>query len=189
MKESPVQAHHLSNEALDNLELAEAPVPDLQPGHALVRIHAVSVNRRDLYTISQSPLYPTPLEAGTSPCSDGAGVVVATGPGSKWASGSRVLLVPNSWLVGNDARDFDIMNVLGGGSIQGTLREYLLMKDDWLSPAPSNLTLEEAVTIPTATTTAVNAFFHGPATISKGQTVLTQGTGGVSVGAIQVRLP
>ena len=186
IKGKPAQVHHLSVDALNNLELAKVPIPELPPGYALVRIHAVSLNSRDLYTVSQSPLYPCPLEAGTSPCSDGAGVVVAAGPESKWTPGSRVLLVPSNWLVGNDAADFDITSCLGGKGIQGTLREYALVKDDWLISAPSNLTLEEVATIPCATATALQAILHGPIKTSKGHTVLTQGTGGVSIAAIKV---
>ena len=183
----PVQAHHLSVDALNNLELATVPIPKLQPGHTLVRIHAVSLNSRDLYAVSQSPLYPCPLESGTSPCCDGAGIVVATGPGSKWTPGSRVILVPSNWLIGNDVADFDITSCIGGKSLQGTLREYALVKDEWLISAPSNLTLEEAATIPCATATALQAILHGPIKPSKESTVLTQGTGGVSIAAIKVR--
>ena len=182
-----MKAHHLSVDALSNLELATVPVPKLQTGHALVRIHAVSLNSRDLYTVSQSPLYPCPLERGTSPCSDGAGIVVAAGPGSKWTPGSRVILVPSNWLVGNDVADFDIMSCIGGTSLQGTLREYALVKDEWLIAAPSNLTFEEAATIPCATATALHAILHGPIKPSKGGIVLTQGTGGVSIAALKVR--
>lgn len=186
IKENPKQAHHLSTDALDNLELATLSLPELQPGHALIRLHAVALNSRDLYTVSQSPLYPCPLEAGTSPCSDGAGTVVAVGAGSAFKTGSRVLLQPSSWIKGVDVADFHLESVLGGGNVPGTLREYRVMKDDRLIPCPRNLSFEEAATLPTATATAVNAIFYGPAKITPGQTVLTQGTGGVSIAAIQV---
>ena len=189
MKAHIPQVHHLSPDVTDNLELVEVPMPDLLPGHVLVKIHAAALNYRDLLCVAHSPIYPSPLAAGFSPLSDGAGTVAAVAEGSRWAVGDRVLLQPNTWLQGTDARDFDISKCFGGTDVHGTLREYMLLPEDRLIAAPSSLTLEEVASLRTAATTAVYALFFGPAEggrIGEGDTVLTQGTGGVSSFAIQV---
>jgi len=171
---------------LDNLHLRDVPKPSPQPQTALVRIHAVSLNARDLQVISCSPFYPQPTITGLIPCSDGAGVVEAVGINSRWKVGDRVLLVQNGWLHGTDPQDFRMNEGLGGGDVDGTLRQYAVVSDSRLLPAPKNLSFEEAATLPTAGGTACNILCFGPKRIEKGMTVLTQGTGGVSCFAIQL---
>jgi NADPH:quinone reductase-like Zn-dependent oxidoreductase len=115
--------------------------------------------------------------------------VVSVGSDSQWSIGDRVMPFPNNWINGTDRRDFDITSVFGGKNINGTLREYMLLPDERLISLPRNLTFEESAALPVAASTAVNAFFFGPAEggkIQKGQTILTQGTGGVSCFAIQI---
>jgi NADPH:quinone reductase-like Zn-dependent oxidoreductase len=186
---------HLSAHPIHtNLRLTSSlvPQPPNAPKTTLIRIHACGLNYRDLLNISDSPLYPTRTASGLVPCSDGAGTIVSTGPDSKWKAGDRVLISPNpSWLQGDDPRDFIFDTVLGGGHIDGTLRQYLLARDEDLVRVPPHLSLEEAATIPTAGGTAVSALFHGPNSkggkgVRGGEWVLTQGTGGVSCFAIQL---
>lgn len=172
--------------ALANLELRDVVKPTVEPGTALVRIRAVALNPRDLMVIARDPVYPTTAVPGLSPCSDGAGIIEAVGEGSIWKVGDRVVLTLNSWMSGSDGAGFDMNSTLGGGDVPGTLRKYVVVKDDRLLRAPANLSFEEAAAIPTAGGTAAHALFFGPMKTEKGVTVLTQGTGGVSTFAIQV---
>lgn len=176
-----------SEEMLQNLTIQSVPKPTPGPHSALVRIRAAALNFRDLLIVANSPLYPIHPEEGLSPCSDGAGEIEAVGHNSRWQVGDRVVLKPNlSWMEG-DVRNFDIATALGGGSTEGTLRQYAVVQDEHLFPCPKNLSYEEAASIPTAGATAVNALFWDPEVhVQEGTTVLTQGTGGVSCFAIQV---
>jgi NADPH:quinone reductase-like Zn-dependent oxidoreductase len=126
---------------------------------------------------------------GTSPGSDGAGEVVAAGPSSTWKVGDRVVLAPNTWRSGPDQRDFKFETTLGA-TVQGTLRQLAVVGDEFLVKAPANATYEEAACLPTAGVTAFRALFgevKGQADgLKAGDWVLTQGTGGVSLWAVQV---
>jgi NADPH:quinone reductase-like Zn-dependent oxidoreductase len=176
-----------SSTALANLELRDVAKPTVEPGTALVRIRAVALNPRDLMIIARDPVYPTTAVPGLSPCGDGAGVVEEVGEGSVWKVGDRVVLTLNSWMSGWDGAGFDMNSTLGGGDVPGTLRQYAVVKDDHLLRAPANSSFEEAAAIPTAGGTAAHALFFGPMKTERGVVVLTQGTGGVSTFAIQVR--
>lgn len=184
-----------SPELASNLTLATNPAPDsasLAPHTALVLIHAAALNFRDLLTIAHSPVYPTPLEPGNAPCSDGAGKVVATGPESVWKVGDRVALAPNKWRDGPDQRDFKLETAIGA-TVQGTLRQLAVVADEYLVAAPANASYEEIACLPTAGVTAFRALFGEVADqvdrLRAGDRVLTQGTGGVSLWALQVSLP
>ena len=138
--------------------------------------------------MTSSPLYPLQTSAGLVPCSDAAGIVEETGAQSAWKVGDRVILHPNSWLHGRDQRDFDIKGVFGGGTVSGTLTEYMVVGDERLIKVPEHLSLEEASALPTAGGTACHSFFFSrEQPVGDGTWVLVQGTGGVSTIAIQVR--
>ena len=125
--------------------------------------------------------------AGLVPCSDAAGVVEQVGAQSNWRVGDRVILHPNTWLHGRDARDFDVTKVFGAGTVAGTLTEYMVVGDERLIKVPEHLSLEEASALPTAGSTACHGLFFVPEQpIGEGDSVLIQGTGGVSAIAIQV---
>jgi NADPH:quinone reductase-like Zn-dependent oxidoreductase len=178
---------------LSNLSIKPTSKPQPGPKSALVRLRAASVNFRDLLVIAGSPNYPGKAAPGLSPCSDGAGEVEAVGPGSEWRIGDKVILRQNqSWYYSEDVAEFEIDKVLGGADTHGTLQQYRVVEDRWLSKMPRNLSFVEAATLPTAGVTAVNALYHsrllGPKgeELLKGKTVLTQGTGGVSCFAIQL---
>lgn len=148
----------------------------------------VALNARDLLVLTSSPLYPVATSAGLVPCSDAAGIVEEVGAESVWTVGERVILHPNSWLEGQDERDFDITRVFGGGKEAGTLTEYMVVGDERLIRVPEHLSLEEASTLPTAGSTACHSLFFLPEQpVGEGTWVLVQGTGGVSTIAIQVR--
>ncbi|KIV99361.1 uncharacterized protein PV09_08907 [Verruconis gallopava] len=178
-----------SPEVLQNLQIHTIPKPIPGPRQALVRIHAASLNYRDLLTTAFSPKYPVPTVPGLSPCSDGAGSVEAVGEESKWSPGDEVLFVlQNSWVDG-DVSAFDFVT-LGGGSTQGLLQQYRLIDDALLVKKPKHLDWEEAAALAGAGATAVNALFHSgvssPGFDLSGKTVLTQGSGGVSCAAVQL---
>lgn len=76
----------------------------------------------------------------------------------------------------------------GLGQVEhGTLRQYGVLHDTALVRMPENLSFEQAATLTCSGLTAWNALFGDGKTLSKGDSVLTQGTGGVSIAALQVR--
>ncbi|GAB7353670.1 hypothetical protein MBLNU459_g4076t1 [Dothideomycetes sp. NU459] len=171
------------------IELADPSVPIPQPAQhqALVRIHAVALNFRDLLVSERSPAYPVVAKPDLIPCSDGAGVVEVAGSSSKWKKGDRVVLCANTWENG-DQRNFNLTEVLGGGDVDGTLRRWAVLDDNHLVRAPKNLSMVEASTMYTAGVTACRALFFGPVVTDADTTILTQGTGGVSCYAIQLNI-
>lgn len=190
IKPSPSPA--MSNQAWQitapgSISLVTLPsIPSPGPNQALIRIQAVSLNYRDVLVVDHSPSYPVEAKPNLTPCSDGAGVIEQTGPGSKWKKGDRVFVHPNTWKTGPEPRAFDLTLTMGGGSTDGTLRRYVVLDDDRIVKAPDNLSIEEVATLYTAGATAWNSLFHGKLKLEAGMSILTQGTGGVSVFAIQV---
>lgn len=167
---------------LDNLALVERPDPRPGPGQVLVRMRAASLNYRDLLTVQgrYNPKQKLPL----IPCSDGAGEVVETGEGvTRVRPGDRVCtLFAQRWIAGEPTRD-KIRSTLGG-PLDGTLAELMVLDQDGVVRMPDHLTGEEAATLPCAAVTAWNAL--NAAGIRAGDTVLVQGTGGVSIFALQL---
>ncbi len=170
-------------ESIDDLTLAEAATPQPERGQVLLRMRAWSLNYRDLMVATGR--YGA---AGTAPnlvpLSDGAGEVVAVGPGVRRAKpGDRVCpTFMQGWLGGEVIEDAR-RRALGGG-IDGVLAEHVLVDQEDLVAIPSHLSFEEAATLPCAAVTAWNALFGGRA-VQPGETVLVLGTGGVSIFALQ----
>jgi NADPH:quinone reductase-like Zn-dependent oxidoreductase len=166
---------------IDALEGKEKDVPRPGAGQVLVRIRAASLNYRDLMVIegNYSPNLPLPLV----PLSDGAGEVVEAGEGiSRWRAGDRVAgTFFRDWEAGSIPEDAT-RNALGG-SIDGVLSEYALFGERGLVALPPGLSFEEGATLPCAALTAWNALRSG--SLHCGQSVLTLGTGGVSIFALQ----
>jgi len=165
---------------LDHLALVERPDPVPGPGQALVRLRAASLNYRDLLTVEgkYNPKQKLPL----IPCSDGAGEVVAVGEGvTRVRPGDRVSpIFAQRWIAGEPTRD-RLRSTLGG-PLDGTLAELAVFDQEGLVKIPEHLTDEEAATLPCAAVTAWTAL-EG---ITAGDTVLLQGTGGVSIFALQL---
>ncbi|KAF7311772.1 Alcohol dehydrogenase superfamily protein [Mycena indigotica] len=121
-----------------------------------------------------------------TPGSDMAGEVVALGPDAKgWALGDRVTASFFLHRTG-DNYNTDIMNSALGAPVSGVLREYCAFPAHSLVAVPEHLSFEEAATLPCAGVTAYNALFGGPRPLTAGETVLIQGTGGVSIFALQL---
>jgi len=165
------------------LVIAEVPRPTAGPGEVLVRVRATSLNRRDL-SILQSG-YGGGSRDGLVPLSDGAGEVVAIGPGvTRFRVGDRVAgTFFARWVDGR--RSAEVNATARGGSIDGMLSEMIVSHEDGLVHIPEHLTFEEAATLPCAAVTAWNGLFtYGG--LEPGDYVLLEGTGGVSVFGLQL---
>lgn len=171
---------------LDNLTLTTVPIPTPGPGEVLVRIRAAALNYRDLLVLADSPLYTARTSDGLTPCADGAGTIEAVGPDSTWSDqiGEGVLLVTNSDWINGDVEVYKVEHTLGCGECQGMLRQFVVMKDEFVLKKPANLGFEEAAAMVAAGGTAMNALLAGG--VEAESTILTQGTGGVSCYAILV---
>ena len=167
----------------DDLTLLEADTPTPGPGQVLVRMHAASLNFRDLAVATGKYMMST-LPPNLVPLSDGAGEIVALGQGvTRLAVGDRVTpIFMQSWM-GGDMSPEDSTTALGG-AIDGVLAEYKLFDARGLVHIPAHLSYEQAATLPCAAVTAWNALF-GLQPVGPGQTVLVLGTGGVSIFALQ----
>jgi NADPH:quinone reductase-like Zn-dependent oxidoreductase len=166
---------------LDHLKLVEKPKPAPGAGQLLLSMKAASLNYRDLLTVrGMGGSFPLPL----IPFSDGAGEVVAVGQGvSRVKQGDRVC--PSffqSWIDGPVA-DYSRTRALGG-SAPGVLQEFFLVDAEGVSKIPDTLSWVEAATLPCAGLTAWRAVTV-EAPVGPGKTVLVQGTGGVSIFALQ----
>ncbi|MBI2361020.1 MAG: NAD(P)-dependent alcohol dehydrogenase [Deltaproteobacteria bacterium] len=166
---------------IESLALVERAVPKPGPKQALVKMRAVSLNYRDLMVVKG--LYPN-LRLPLVPLSDGVGDVVEVGEGaSRFKPGHRVAgIFFQKWLTGtlnkNNARS------ALGGDVGGVLSEYVLFDEEGLVPVPEHLTDDEAATLPCAAVTAWNALVCA-GQVRPGDSILVQGTGGVSIFALQ----
>jgi NADPH:quinone reductase-like Zn-dependent oxidoreductase len=163
---------------------SEAPVKDPGAGEILVRVKAASLNRRDMLIISGQ--YPIVVDADSFvPLSDGAGEVVAVGSGvSRFRSGDRVAasFYPN-WKSGRQTQN-DVASPLGGGGV-GMLSEYVTLDEQAFVSIPPSLSYQAAATLPCAGVTAWNALI-ALGQVRRDEYVLIQGTGGVSLFALQL---
>lgn len=169
----------------DSLQLKHnVPIPELGDHDVLIQIQAVSLNYRDL--IIAKGTYPFPVKLPIVPGSDAAGNVLATGSKvTDFTVGDKVCTVFNPLHQAGPITAKAIAAGLGG-ALDGTLRQYAVFPETALVAAPSNLTPTEAGTLSCAPLTAWNALYGLESKALKpGQTVLTQGTGGVSLSAVQ----
>ncbi len=166
----------------ENLRLTEMPEPVAGTGQAVVRVKACSLNYRDLVVLKG--LYGRAVQTPLTPLSDGAGEVISVGPGvTRVKPGDRVCgIFMQRWLEGgpDDEKAASAM----GGAIDGMLAEQVCLDANGLVPIPEHLSYEEAATLPCAAVTAWNALFVS-GRLQPGENVLVQGTGGVSLFALQ----
>ena len=165
--------------------LAKTERPDLKPGHrqVLVKIAACSLNFRDLGIVRGT--YRMPVPDNIVPLSDGAGEVIEVGSGVKRVKvGDKVAgCFFQRWAGGEPAADVHA-SALGGG-VDGVLAEYAVLEEDGVVKLPDHLSIEEGATLPCAGVTVWNAMMEH-AKLVGGQTVLLQGTGGVSIFGLQL---
>lgn len=169
--------------SLDDLTLHDEPMPQPQRGEVLIRIHSVSLNYRDLSLVLGN--YVGPFKPGLIPCSDAAGEVAAVGEGvTAFKTGDRVISAFHPRWFGGRPPGSAGRETYGSGS-DGWLAEYKVVSQEAVVRLPDALSFEEGSTLPCAAVTAWNAL-SGAAPIRAGQTVLTLGTGGVSIFALQL---
>lgn len=161
------------------LTLREVPQPKPGANEVLVRVHAVSLNRRDLSVLGRD------IERGLVPTSDGAGEVIAIGPGvTEFAVGDRVAgTFFAEWAGGR--RTSAAMATARGGGVDGMLAEMVVSPETGLVAIPDYLSYEEGATLPCAAVTAWRALFTDGG-LQAGDTVLLEGTGGVSIFGLQL---
>ena len=166
---------------VDALAAVDRTVPKPGPGQVLVRVRAVALNYRDVLIVNGAWKAPEPRV----PMSDGVGEVVAVGDGvGRVAVGDRVAgtFYPR-WIEG-EATPEKLRTPLGGVVADGVLAEYVAFDAEGVVRVPAHLTDEEAATLPCAALTAWHAIVRRSA-VKPGDTVLVQGTGGVSLFALQ----
>ncbi len=166
---------------IDALQLGEKPVPRPGPMEVLVRLRAASLNYRDLLIVEGN--YGRNLPLPLVPLSDGAGEVVEVGAGvTRWQPGDLVAgTFFQDWEAGRITDS--VSKSAMGGAIDGVLSEYAVFHERGVVELPSHLTFEEGATLPCAALTAWHCLASGG--MSCGDTVLTLGTGGVSIFALQ----
>lgn len=165
---------------IDNLKPIERPEPAPGAGEIVVEMRAASLNYRDLMTVTMGAGNKPPLV----PFSDGAGVVSSVGSDvSRVKAGDRVCtLFFQSWFSGPvtaEARSKPL-----GGPLDGVLQQQMKLSADGVSKIPDYLSFEEAAALPCAGLTAWRAIAV-EAPVGPGNTILVQGTGGVSIFALQ----
>lgn len=177
-----MQAYEIQQFGVENLSLVERETPQPRANEVLVRMHAASLNYRDLMMIKGT--YNPRLKMPLVPFSDGAGEVVEVGSEiTKWKVGDRVCpIFMQGWLGGGI--DAAKARTALGGDTNGVLREYAAFDENGLVRTPDHLTDEEAATLPCAAVTAHNALMVS-GSIKPDDAVLLQGTGGVSIFALQ----
>ncbi len=178
-----MKAYEIEQFGIDDLRPVEKERPRPAADEVLVKLCAVSLNFRDVMVVKGQ--YNPRMKLPAIPFSDGAGEVVEVGSEvTKWKVGSRVCstVIPG-WIDGGPSAE-KAKTAIGAGSCDGVLREYARFKTHSVVAVPEHLSYEEAATLPCAAVTAWHALVVS-GKVKAGDTVLTLGTGGVSVFAIQ----
>jgi NADPH:quinone reductase-like Zn-dependent oxidoreductase len=169
---------------IDTLAVVDRPTPKPLYRQVLVKIAACSLNYRDLGIVRGS--YRMPARDNLIPLSDGAGEVVELGPGvMRVKVGDKVAgSFFQRWPAGEMNAEATAVSALGG-AIDGMLAEYAVLEEEGVVKIPLHLSVEEGATLPCAAVTAWSAIMHH-AKLVAGNTVLLEGTGGVSVSGLQL---
>jgi NADPH:quinone reductase-like Zn-dependent oxidoreductase len=180
-----MKAYEIQNFGLDGLAIVDRPIPEPGANQVLVKMHAWSLNYRDLMTVTGR--YNPRLKMPQIPLSDGTGEIVAVGSEvEKFKAGDRVANTFFERWVSGEATDEQARTALGAGR-DGMLAEYVALHQDGVIHIPEHLNYAEAATLPCAAVTAWNALVT-KGDIKPGDTILTLGTGGVSIFALQFGL-
>lgn len=167
---------------LENITLTERPEPHPGPGEVLLRMRAFSLNYRDL--LVARGVYNPKLKLPFVPLSDGVGEVVAVGDGvTRVRRGDRVATMFMQHWVRGPISEAAARSALGG-ALPGVAAEFVVLHEEGVSPVAEHLSDEEAATLPCAALTAWNALII-QGNLREGDTILIQGTGGVSLFALQ----
>jgi NADPH:quinone reductase-like Zn-dependent oxidoreductase len=167
---------------LENLQIVERPEVEPGPFEVAVRMKAVSLNFRDLLTVlgTYGGNHPLPLV----PFSCGVGMVEAVGPGvTRVAVGDRVSsLFFRDWHSGRPTQEKLATSI--GGPLPGCGRQLAIFSEQGVSKVPAHLSDDQVATLPCAALTAWRSLVV-EGDLKAGDTVLLQGTGGVSIFALQ----
>ncbi|MFD5763020.1 NAD(P)-dependent alcohol dehydrogenase [Streptomyces sp. NPDC127044] len=177
-----MRAYHLETPGtVDGIAPRETDRPEPGPRDILVRVRAVSLNKRDLLILNGT--YPLKAVPDVIPLSDGAGEVVAVGAEvTRFAVGDRVASTYfPKWI---DGRITPAQIDQPGATLPGMLTEYARLDENAAVRVPDHLGWEEAACLPCAGVTAWHALTGGEA-LTLGQTVLTLGTGALSLFVVQ----
>ena len=174
-----VIVHHPAT--LHSLSIEDREEPQVRPGHVKVRWRALSLNFHD-YAVASGMM---PADDGRIPVSDGAGEIVAVGTGvTEWTVGDKVMsLFFPEWLDGEPTAEN--MRVIAGDTVDGCAVEFGIYRPDALTRIPEGYSFQEAATLPCAALTAWRALVEVGG-LRSGETVLVEGSGGVSVFALQI---
>jgi NADPH:quinone reductase-like Zn-dependent oxidoreductase len=177
-----MKAFEIQAFGFENVKCVERPALEPKADEVLIRIRAVALNFRDLLVVKGS--YHPRLKFPRVPCCDGAGEVAAVGADvTAWKPGDRVVLpVMPKWSDG-ELNAEAVASALGGAA-DGVLQEFVVARAESLLRIPPHLSFEQAAALPCAAVTAWNGLF-GTANLQPGQTLLLQGTGGVSLFGLQ----
>jgi NADPH:quinone reductase-like Zn-dependent oxidoreductase len=171
--------------SFEEIRLVERPEPAPGPGQVAISVRAASLNRRD-QAIADGTYFGNPVARETIPLSDCAGEIDAIGNGvTRFKIGDRVCATffqtpPDGTPLAPDAAL--------AAPIDGVLAERIVLYENGVVPIPAALSFEEAACLPCAGVTAWNALMCAGPPVTAGQTVLTLGTGGVSMFALQFAL-
>ncbi|UTH75802.1 NAD(P)-dependent alcohol dehydrogenase [Chromobacterium sp. IIBBL 290-4] len=176
-----MKAHRFDTQGALRLEGVAMPQP--AAGEVRIKVAAASLNYRDLLVRDAARQGGLP---GRTPLSDAAGVVDALGEGvSRWRSGQRVMAsFFRDWIAGRFQARY-MASAWGGQSQDGVLAEYIVAPEAALAEVPEHLSLIEASALPCAGVTAWHAL-AARGGLSAGDTLLTQGTGGVALFGLQL---
>ncbi len=167
-----------------SLQLREgAPIRAPGAREVLMQVRASSLNRRDIGVLKG--FYPVGKRDSLVPLSDGAGDVVAIGPGTtRVKDGDRIAATFfQAWVAGRPTPQ-TAPSALGGG-LDGMLAQYVTLSEDGVVPVPAHLSYEDAAALPCAAVTAWSGLVSR-GRMQPGDHVLLQGTGGVSVFGLQI---
>jgi len=166
---------------LDHLEQVERPREPLGPFDVRLRVHAASLNYRDL--LVARGLYDPRQKLPYVPLSDGAGEVCEVGASvTRVAVGDRVAACfAQGWIAGEPTHA-RLRSTLGS-NLDGCLRQEMVLPEQGVVRIPEHLDYAEASTLPCAGLTAYSALFELGG-LRAGQSVLVLGSGGVSIFAL-----
>lgn len=168
---------------IDDLRCENLPLPELGDGDVMVRIHAVSINYRDLLVVRGVPGWRPP--GPRIICSDAAGVVMAVGRGvTRLVVGDRVASTFLADWDDGPLTDSKTSGGPGGQNHDGMLAQFRVLPERAFLRIPDYLTFVEAATLPCAAVTAWNAVIE-QAPLLPGRRVIVIGAGGVSVFALK----
>lgn len=178
-----MQAIQLENYGIENLRITDVPAPIAGANDALVKTTAVSLQYLDLLTVENTTGFNIPLPF--IPVSEGVGIVESVGENvTRWKKDDRVLIpFVTRWEAGKITPYHNLLRT--GLQTSGTLAEFTVQPENTLVRTPENLSDEEASSLSVAGLTAW-AMLVTQANIKAGQTILIQGTGGVSLSALQI---